>query len=117
MGLRVITDNKPVMVFRQDKTSASGNAYTQYSLGISSKNTEGNWVNGFIDCQFKRGVEVANRSQINISNSFFTVNEYNGKKYNRLFVLDFEVVGENKATDDDGFMKVDPDADGFEDWE
>ena len=109
MGLVIKTDGKPVMVVRQDKTSSNGKAYTQYSLMVSSKNTEGAWISGFIDCQFKKGVEVANKTKININNSFYTVNEYNGKKYIKLFVLDFEVAEPGEApqtVDSDGFMNV-----------
>ena len=92
MGLKVITDDKPVVVYRQDKTSSNGAAYTQYSIGVSSKNASGEWVNGFIECQFKKGVNIANKSKISISNSFYTVTEYNGKKYYKLFIMDFNVV-------------------------
>lgn len=109
MGLVTKTDGKPVMVVRQDKTSSNGKAYTQYSLMVSSKNTEGAWVSGFIDCQFKKGVEVANKTKININNSFYTVNEYNGKKYIKLFVLDFEVAEPGEApqtTSGEGFVDL-----------
>jgi hypothetical protein len=92
MGLKVITDGKAVTVYRQDKTSQSGNSYAQYSIGVSSKNANGEWLNGFLDCVFKKGVELVNKSKININNSFYTVNEYNGKKNLKLFVLDFDVV-------------------------
>ena len=97
MGLKVTTDGKPVTVYRQDKTTQSGASYTQYSLGVASKDKDGNWVNGFLDCQFKKGVEVANKAKININNSFYTVNEYNGKKYLKLFILDFEVAEQGEA--------------------
>ena len=64
MGLVIKTDGKPVTVVRQDKTSSQGNAYTQYSLMVSSKNTDGAWVSGFIDAQFKKGVDIANKTKI-----------------------------------------------------
>ena len=92
MGLKIITDDRYVTVYRQDKTSQNGKAYTQYSLGVSSKNANDEWVNGFIDCQFKKGVEVPNKAKISIANSFYNVTEYNGKKYYKIFILDFEVV-------------------------
>lgn len=92
MGLKIITDDRYVTVYRQDKTSQNGNPYTQYSLGVSSKNVNDEWVNGFIDCQFKKGVEVPNKAKISIANSFYNVTEYNGKKYYKIFILDFEVV-------------------------
>ncbi len=117
MGLKVITDGKAVTVYRQDKTSQNGVAYTQYSLGISSKNANGEWVNGFLDCQFKKGTDIPNKSKIEIANSFYTVSEYNGKKYTKLFVLDFTVVenGEVKTVPNNtDFMNI-PDGldDGF----
>ena len=83
MGLRITTDGKPVTVYRQDKTANSGTTYQQYSLGVASKDKDGNWVNGFIDCQFKKGVDVANKAKINITNGFYIVSEYNGKSITR----------------------------------
>ena len=116
MALKVITDGKPVSVYRQDKVSSSGNAYTQYSIGVSSKNTEGNWVQGFIECAFRKGTDIPNKAKIEITNSFYTVNEYNGKKYLKLFVLDYTVVeGGNQPapapSGDMDFMKIDADLD------
>lgn len=110
MGLKTVTDNKPVTVYRQDKTSNNGVAYTQYSLGVSSKDKDGNWVNGFLDCQFKKGTDIPNKAKIEITNSFYTVSEYNEKKYLKLFVLDFNIVeGGNQPAptpSGDDFMSI-----------
>lgn len=97
MGLKVITDGKAVTVYRKDRTSSAGLTYSTYSLGVSSKNQEGAWVNGFVDCQFKKGVSVPHKAKINITNSFYTVREYNDKKYVSLFVLDYEIVSTENA--------------------
>lgn len=117
MALKVVTDNKPVTVYRQDKTSSNGVAYTQYSLGVSSKDKDGNWVNGFLDCQFKKDVNVPNKAKIEITNSFYTVSEYNGKKFLKLFVLDFNIVeggAPAPVPSGDGFMNI---PDGLDDSE
>lgn len=107
MGLVIKTDGKPVTVVRQDKTSGNGNSYTQYSVMISSKNTDGTWVNDFIDCAFKKGTDIANKTKININNSFFTISEYNGKKYKKLFITDFTVDGNApQQPSGDGFMNL-----------
>lgn len=110
MGLTVKTDDKGVMVFRQDKETQSGKAYTQYSLGVGSKDIDGNWVNGFVDCQFKKGVSVDNKTKIIINNAFYIVNEYNEKKYLKLMITDFSVLeaGEKKQepTRDTGFLEI-----------
>jgi hypothetical protein len=107
MGLTVTGETK---VYRQDKTSQAGNAYTQYSLGVASKDKDGNWVNGFLECQFKKGVEVANKAKIKINNAFYTVSEYNGKKQYKIFVMDFDVVevgeGQPPKANSGDFMAV-----------
>ena len=110
MGLVVKTDWKPVTVYRQDKTANSGATYQQYSLGVSSKDKDGNWVNGFLDCQFKKGIDIPNKSKINIKNAFYTVSEYNGKKYYKIFVMEYEMEEAGKSpvqVDEAGFMNLD----------
>lgn len=110
MGLVVKTDGKPVTVYRQDKTSGSGVAYQQYSLGVASKDKDGNWVNGFVECQFKKGVDIPNKSKINIKNAFYIVSEYNGKKYYKIFIMEYEMEEAGASpvqVDAAGFMSVD----------
>lgn len=96
MGLKVITDGKPVTVYVKDKQTQNGGTFKSYSVAIASKDRDGNWVNGYLDCQFKKGVEIFNKAKINITNSFYTVSEYQGKKYLKLFVLEFDVVEEGE---------------------
>ena len=119
MGLKVVTDGKPVTVYRKDRTTQSGSTFTTYTLGISSKDKDGNWQNGYIDCQFKKCVEVANKAKIAITNSFYTVSEYQGKKYNKLFIMEFSVVEPGEGAQaptpsDDSWMNI---ADGIDDSE
>lgn len=111
MGLKIVTDGKPVTVIRQDKTSSGGKPYTQYFLMVSSKNAENAWISGFIECQFKKGVSINNKSKININNAFYTVSDFNGKKYVKLMITDFSIAENGEApqaapTPSDGFMDV-----------
>ena len=110
MGLTVTTDNKPVTVVRKDGVSQSGKAYTMYSLMYSFKNGE-EWKNVFVDCAFKKGTDLANKTKINISNAFMTGSEYNGNTKPKIFVLDYTVVeGGNVAPaptpDGNDFMSI-----------
>jgi hypothetical protein len=91
MGLKVTTDNKPVTVVRKDGVSQNGKAYTMYSLMYSFKNGE-EWKNVFVDCAFKKGTDLANKTKINITNAFMTGSEYNCNTKPKIFVLDYEVV-------------------------
>ena len=92
MGLKIVTDDKPVTVVRKDGTSQSGKAYTMYSLMYSFKNSNDEWKNVFIDAQFRKGTDLANKSKINVTNSFMTGSEYNGNTKPKIFVLDYTVV-------------------------
>lgn len=112
MSLKVITEKGPVTVYANEKTTQNGGKFTTYSISVASKDQNGNWVNGFLDCQFKKAdvEKITNKCKINISNSFYTVNEYNGKKYLKLFVLDFEVAEDGEKPQvvnaDDSFMNI-----------
>ena len=108
MGLKVVTDGKPVTVYANEKEAKNGGKFTTYSIAVSSKDKDGNWVNGYIDAQFKKGMEVPNKTKININNAFYLVTDYNGKKYLKLFVMDYTVAeaGETPISSGDGFMNI-----------
>ena len=116
MGLTLKTDNKPVTIVRKDGVSQNGKAYTMYSLMYSFKNGE-EWKNVFVDSQFRKGTDLANKTKINITNAFMTGSEYNGNTKPRIFVLDYEVVeGSQPAPAPSGdmdFMKIDTDMDSL----
>ena len=125
MGLKIVTDDRPVKIIRKDKVSAAGNAYTQYSAMVASKDKDGNWHNGFIDVSFKHGVSVDNKAQIAIKNAFPVVSEYNGKTSVKWMITDFDVIvqgeggsaptnasnGNGMETDADGFLQINADID------
>lgn len=112
MGLKIITDDRNIKVYRQDKTSSNGNTYARYSLMVSSKDGD-EWVNGFIDVVFPKGVDLENKTEIKIKEAFPMVSTYNGKTYIKWYIKEFEVVGAAQApqTDADGFMNVPEDED------
>lgn len=110
MGLKIITEKGPVTVFAKERATQNGGKFTTYCIGVASKDKAGNWVNGFIDCQFKKDVVVNNKAKIEISNSFYAVSEYNSKKYTKLFITDFTVVDQGEVPPqvdgEDSFMSI-----------
>ena len=107
MGLIVSTDDRGVTVYANEKEGPNGK-FTSYSLAVNSKTTDGNWVNGYINCRFKKGVSVANKSKIKIERSFFVASKSGGKSYTHLMITDFTVLegGETAAASSDEFMKI-----------
>lgn len=108
MGLIAQTDNYGVKIFANE-VKGENYSFTNYSIGISKKDKDSNgWTNGFISCKFKKGVTVANKSEIKINSSFFFPSKYKDKVTMTLMITDFEVLrqGETAGSDSDGFMKI-----------
>lgn len=111
MGLKVVTAKGPVTVYAKERATQNGGKFTTYCVGVASKDKDGNWVNGFIDCQFKKDVVVNNKAKIEINNAFYNVSEYNGKKYTKLFITDFTIVEQGEVqnagqTSGEDFMSI-----------
>ena len=113
MGLKINSDDNGVKVIRKDGTSKNGKEYTLYSLMYSFKVGE-EWKNGFLDAQFRKGVELSNKCKIKIKDAFITGSEFNGNVKPKVFVMDYEVLegGEQPRPVDDGaWLNI---ADGIE---
>lgn len=70
-----------------------------YSTTISNKNMDGSYDNAYITVQFKKGVELENKTKINITNGFLTfyrnAND-NNKPVFKIMVLEFTQEGDAK---------------------
>ena len=75
MGIRITTDEYGVKVYRQDK-----NGFPQYYIRISKKLENGEYVADWQEVRFRKGVELANKEEINISDGFETLNTWTDKK-------------------------------------
>ena len=92
MGLQITSDNKGVKIFAKDIQGSNG-FYTVYTMGVSSKGTDGKYKNGYIPVKFKKGVTVSNKTVIKINNAFYVVNYgANDKAYTSVMITDFEVL-------------------------
>ena len=81
-----VLDKYSKMVFRKD------NEYgTFYQIGLSKKDRNNNYINGYMQVKFKKGVDVANKTKIIIKNAFidFYLDKDN-KTVPFLMVLEFE---------------------------
>lgn len=94
MGATLTADK--VKVFRKDK-EWSGGTFATYSIGVSSKDKDGNYINGYLDVQFRKGVELGNKAEIKIKNAFPVVRESNGKKYVSWFINEFDELSQGEA--------------------
>lgn len=69
-----------------------------YKVGLSKKDRNGNYINGYLNVRFKKGVNLENKTKICIKNGFidFYLDKDN-KTVPYLMVLEFET--ENKQSE------------------
>lgn len=99
MSLRITGETK---IYKSDKGF--------YSTGISNKLMDGSWDNAYFPVQFKKGVEVENKSTINITNGFLTFyrnQNDNNKPVFKIMVLEFTQVGDAKEDTNTNFTSDD----------
>ncbi|MCM1052481.1 MAG: hypothetical protein NC483_00665 [Ruminococcus sp.] len=82
-----ITSEQVYTVFRNDF-----NGYTFYKMGISKKSQTGEWINGYIRCQFKNGVSVENKTKIKLKRSWLSFYNKDKETIPYVFIADFEIV-------------------------
>lgn len=85
-----VLDNYSKMVFKTE------NQYgVFYKVGLSKKDRNGNYINGYLNVRFKKGVSLENKTKICIKNGF--IDFYLDKNNNTVpfvMVLEFEKVEE-----------------------
>ena len=76
-----------------------------YSIGLSKKNKNGGYDNGFMSVRFKKGVEVRNKTRIKIKEAWLGFNTNEGKTYPYIFINDFSIVEDERQN---GTNEVNP---------
>ena len=71
-----------------------------YSIGLSKKNKDGGYDNGYISARFRKDVELENKTRIKVKDSWLSFNTNEGKTFPFVFINDFEVLGTAKPKDD-----------------
>lgn len=82
-----IENKYPVMIF---KNINGGKTY--YSIGLSRKDADGNYVNGYMTCKFKKDVELEDKTKIYIKNAFLTFYVKDKITVPYIFISEFETV-------------------------
>lgn len=84
-----IESKQPYTVFRNDY-----NQYTFYKLGISKKDANGKWINGYIRCKFKKDIELENKTRIYIKKAWLSFDLKEKETIPFVFISEFETVNE-----------------------
>lgn len=71
------------------------NGRKNYSTALSKKQQDGTWDYGYINVQFRKGVDISDRQRIEIKNGWLTFYKTrDGKTVPYIFVNEFEFVRE-----------------------
>lgn len=82
-----ILSNKEEMIFRRDY-----NGKPSYSLGLSKKKQDGSYEKGYINVNFKKGVELQNQTKIKIKSAWLDFYKKEKATIPTIFINDFEIV-------------------------
>lgn len=77
----------PVMIFRKDY---QGNTF--YRLGISKKDKNDRYLNGYIPCQFKKGVSLENKTKIYLKAAWLSFYLKDKTTVPYIFINEFETL-------------------------
>lgn len=86
--MNIETDSQ-YTVFRNDY-----NGYSYYKIGVSKKSQTGEWINGYIRCQFKKGVALENKAKIYIRKAWLSFYLNNKDTIPFIFISEFETTDE-----------------------
>jgi hypothetical protein len=68
-----------------------------YKIGLSKKNQDGNYTNGYMLCSFKKGTDIPNKTYINIKNAWldFYLKEKETIPY--IFINEYEIIKDEEV--------------------
>lgn len=67
---------------------------TFYKVGLSKKDVNGNYINGYKDIKFKKGVELEDKTKIYIKRAWLDFYQKDKKTIDYIFCSEFETVEE-----------------------
>ena len=76
-----------VMVFRRDNEFG-----TFYKIGLTKKNKDGKYINGYKDIRFKKGVNIPDRTKIYIKKAWLDFYVKDNRTYDYIFCSEFETL-------------------------
>lgn len=79
MGIKIITDDRGVRVWRSDKYG-----FAQYSVSIQTKKENGGYITEYKQVKFRGGIELENGDTIIIKDAFPTLDTWHDKTTNEL---------------------------------
>ncbi len=87
-----IVSEKNEMIFRKDY-----NGKPSYSIGLSRKQSDGTYLNGYMKVSFKKDVELKNKSRIRINQAWLDFYKADGKTIPYIFINDYTLTQDGES--------------------
>lgn len=92
-----VSSEYPVMIFKSDKG--------YYSIGLSKRNEDKTYTNGYMPCKFRKDVELDNQTRIYINNAWLTFYLKDGKTMPYIFINEYKLVADVIEESKNSFIK------------
>ena len=95
--MQIISDkDRSEMIFRKEY-----NGKPSYSIGLSKKDKDVNYTNGYIKANFKAGTEINNKARIKINSAWLSFyKDDKDKTIPTIYISDFEIVEDGEVAEE-----------------
>lgn len=84
--MEIISDREE-MIFKNEY-----NDKPYYTIGLSKKDKDGNYINGYMNVSFKKGIELENKTKIKIKKAWLDFYKRDVKTIPSIFISEFDIV-------------------------
>ena len=84
-----IVSDKQEIIFRKDY-----NGKPSYTLGLSKKDKDGQFIHGYIKVNFRKGVELENKTKIKVKDGWLDFYKDEDKTIPTIFINEYDVIEE-----------------------
>ena len=86
-----IVSNKEEMIFRNEY-----NGKVSYQIGLSKKDKDGKFISGYVPVNFKKGIDLKNKTKIKIKNAWLDFYKKDKATIPTIFISEFDITEEPK---------------------
>lgn len=84
-----IDEDRTRMIFKSQKDDK-----VFYSIGLSRKDKDGNYINGYMNCSFPKDTEIENKTKIKIVDGWIDFYIKDKITYPYLFINKYEIIND-----------------------
>ena len=99
-----ISEDKPKMIFKYAKDDKE-----YYSIGLSTKDKDGNYQKGYMNCKFRKDVKLDNKTKIRLLDAWVDFYIKDKITHPYIFINKFETIKDEQIKDIPQNVKTDYD--------